>query len=280
MSDDIHALSGAYAVDALDDVERERFERHLAECSTCRAEVAELAAAAAELAVLTELAPPAGLRTSVMAEVAKVRPLPPLPGSNEAIQRASVTAAREAVRREEGPGADTAGSDTETDAGSAVDEDVVVRVPFRTRRPTLWRGLVAASAAVLLALGGFVAWRAATYDANQAAADKVLAAPDATRQSKRFPDGSTATIVRSPELHKAVLVTSGLATPPKGKVYQLWLRAPDGHMAPAGLMPPGSDQVFVLTGDASTATGAGITVEPAGGSDQPTSNPIALFPFA
>ena len=39
MSDDIHALSGAYAVDALDDVERARFERHLANCEACRAEV-------------------------------------------------------------------------------------------------------------------------------------------------------------------------------------------------------------------------------------------------
>ena len=42
-SDDIHALSGAYAVDALDDVERAEFERHLASCAACREEVASLA---------------------------------------------------------------------------------------------------------------------------------------------------------------------------------------------------------------------------------------------
>ena len=29
---DLHGLSGAYAVDGLDDLERARFERHLAEC--------------------------------------------------------------------------------------------------------------------------------------------------------------------------------------------------------------------------------------------------------
>ena len=46
---DIHALSGAYAIDALDDVERARFERHLAECADCRAEVASLREAAALL---------------------------------------------------------------------------------------------------------------------------------------------------------------------------------------------------------------------------------------
>ena len=39
MSGDIHALSGAYAVDAVDDLERAMFERHLAQCGTCRAEV-------------------------------------------------------------------------------------------------------------------------------------------------------------------------------------------------------------------------------------------------
>ena len=44
---DIHALVGAYAVDALDDVERAAFERHLAECADCRAEVAGLREAAA-----------------------------------------------------------------------------------------------------------------------------------------------------------------------------------------------------------------------------------------
>ena len=33
---DIHALVGAYAVDALDDVERAAFERHLAECAACQ----------------------------------------------------------------------------------------------------------------------------------------------------------------------------------------------------------------------------------------------------
>ena len=39
---DVHALSGAYAVDALDDIERAAFERHLAACAECRAEVASL----------------------------------------------------------------------------------------------------------------------------------------------------------------------------------------------------------------------------------------------
>ena len=57
---DIHALSGAYAVDALDDIERAQFERHLAECPACTSEVASLREAAALLAETTMTTPSAG----------------------------------------------------------------------------------------------------------------------------------------------------------------------------------------------------------------------------
>ncbi len=74
---DVHALSGAYAVDALDDIERAAFERHLAECADCRAEVASLRETAALLAETTAVEPPAALRDRVLADIATVRPLPP-----------------------------------------------------------------------------------------------------------------------------------------------------------------------------------------------------------
>jgi anti-sigma-K factor RskA len=77
MTSDIHALSGAYAVDALDDDERAQFERHLAECDTCRAEVGSLQDAAALLAQTTQAQPPPALRAEVLAGIATVRPLPP-----------------------------------------------------------------------------------------------------------------------------------------------------------------------------------------------------------
>ena len=66
---------------------------------------------------------------------------------------------------------------------------------------------------------------------------------------------------------------------PAGKVYQLWLDVPGEGMVSAGLMPPKADQTVLLDGDAAAATGAGITVEPAGGSPAPTGDPIALFDF-
>ena len=50
---------------------------------------------------------------------------------------------------------------------------------------------------------------------------------------------------------------------------------------PAGVVrPDASDNVMViLEGDAAAATGAGLTVEPTGGSPAPTSDPIMLIPF-
>lgn len=75
---DLHALSGAYAVDALDDVERARFERHLTTCADCRTEVADLREAAALLPEASSTPPPSALRARVLREIDSVRPLPPV----------------------------------------------------------------------------------------------------------------------------------------------------------------------------------------------------------
>ncbi len=75
---DIHALSGAYAVDAVDDIERASFERHLAGCPSCRAEVESLRAASAALADDATTTPPPALRDAVLRDISRVRPLPPI----------------------------------------------------------------------------------------------------------------------------------------------------------------------------------------------------------
>ena len=75
---DIHALSGAYAVDAVDDIERASFERHLASCPTCQAEVASLREASALLADAATTTPPPELRDAVLSGITRVRPLPPV----------------------------------------------------------------------------------------------------------------------------------------------------------------------------------------------------------
>ena len=231
---DIHALSGAYAVDALDEIERARFERHLAGCAECQGEVASLREAAATLAENTAVAPPEYLRARVLAGIATVRPLPPA-----------------------APAPLPAGG-------------------LRRWAPALVAALVLAVAGV-----GTAVWRPWQDDTSVtlSATDRVLQAPDAAEETLTFPEGASATLVRSDSEGRAVLVTQAMPAAPPGKVYQLWLDVPGRGMVSAGLMPPKSDQAVLLDGDATAATGAGITVEPAGGSAEPTTDPIALFSF-
>src|SRR5437879_5634871 len=67
MSSDLHELVAPYALDALDDDERERFERHLAECEPCTAQLAELRSATTALAFAAEgPEPPAALRERIL----------------------------------------------------------------------------------------------------------------------------------------------------------------------------------------------------------------------
>ena len=104
---DIHALSGAYAMDALDDLERAQFKRHLAQCPECAAEVESLREATAMLAETTAVAPPPELRARLLAEIKTVRPLPPLttsqPIAEDDQQAASPAAQSTASRRASRP---------------------------------------------------------------------------------------------------------------------------------------------------------------------------------
>lgn len=234
-------MTGAYAVDALDDIERAAFERHLLECADCRAEVASLREAAGLLAETTTTEPPADLRDRVLAGISTVRPLPPQMSPDVSIPPAA----------------------------------------RRTRRTP--RLLVAAAAAVVLVGAGAVVWQQPWEDSTSQqqppSARSVLDAPDARSTSLDFPNGATATVTHSDSLGMAVIVTKKMPAPPTGKVYQLWLDQPGRGMVSAGVMPIRADQTVLLTGDAATAAGAGITVEPEGGSTEPTSKPIALFDF-
>src|SRR4051812_19106134 len=76
-SHELSTLAGAYAVDALDEAERAELEQHLADCAECTAEVASLRAAVAELSHPTATPAPAGLRSDLLAEIGRIRPLPP-----------------------------------------------------------------------------------------------------------------------------------------------------------------------------------------------------------
>jgi anti-sigma-K factor RskA len=59
------------------------------------------------------------------------------------------------------------------------------------------------------------------------------------------------------------------------EVYQIWLIEPNGHRVSAGLFRPQADVAYTTQPvyaeqDLSRFTAVGVTVEPAGGSEQPT----------
>ena len=73
-----HTLAGAYALDALTEPDRVRFERHLAGCEACRQEAGSLREAAGQLAAVSAVPPPPRVREQVLAEAARTRQQPPL----------------------------------------------------------------------------------------------------------------------------------------------------------------------------------------------------------
>ncbi|MFJ4714113.1 anti-sigma factor domain-containing protein [Streptomyces sp. NPDC088785] len=244
-STDPHTLTGAYVLDALEDDERAAFEEHLAGCGTCAQEVRELSATAGRLGLAATTAPPDHLKSQVLGMIGEVRQErpqdPPAPVSRK------------------GRG--------------------------RFGRGTHWA--LAACVAAIAGLGGTAVWqhqqaddarqeaRSAQRQADQVAA--VLSAPDAAVTSASLDGGAHGSVVVSRAGGKAVFIASGMAAPPKGKVYQLWF-ADGGHMRPAGLMNPSrTSQSVLMAGSVDGASGMGVTLEPAGGSRQPTSRPLATM---
>ncbi|MEU8775585.1 anti-sigma factor [Streptomyces sp. NPDC048606] len=165
------------------------------------------------------------------------------------------------------------------------------RVPVHTGAPTLGTGprrrvgrVALAACVAAAALGGVAVWQAReAQDLGQRAREAqrqldavgtVLAAPDARTVHGKTANGALATVVASEGQNKAVFTAANLPAPGPGRTYQLWL-AHDGTMRPAGLIA--YDGTVALTGDIADAGAVGLTLEPAGGSPQPTTDPLVLL---
>ncbi|MDQ3787179.1 MAG: zf-HC2 domain-containing protein, partial [Actinomycetota bacterium] len=72
-SPDVHALTGAYVLDAVPELERVAFERHLAECDACTQEVRELRETATRLALAATADPPQELKARVLNQIRTTR---------------------------------------------------------------------------------------------------------------------------------------------------------------------------------------------------------------
>ena len=78
---ELHALTGAFVLDAVTSQERAEFDAHLRQCAQCQADVAELREAAARLATAQAVEPPPELRAAVLRAIRQTSQLaPPVAG--------------------------------------------------------------------------------------------------------------------------------------------------------------------------------------------------------
>lgn len=248
---DPHTLAGPYALDALSGQERARFARHLASCEACREESRGLQEASARLASLTAVVPPAPLRERVLAAAAGTRQLPP------------------AGLAEPGP----PGGPHASLARRAALRPVLV-----PRLAVAIGGLLALLALALGSLTVSTQHRLRLDQARSGQIAEIMNAPDRTLMTARAAGGGSATAIMSHRARELVLTTAKLPALPHAMAYQVWLDGPAG-MRSAGMLPAprrGMTAPVIVAGLAAKDR-VELTVEPGGGSRQPTGRPVLML---
>ncbi|WP_152348905.1 anti-sigma factor, partial [Brevibacterium sp. CFH 10365] len=149
-----------------------------------------------------------------------------------------------------------------------------------------WLPWVAAAAAIVVAAGlGATVWQqhqrqndleedlAATQQQLNDSA-RLMEAGDLRTDTADMPEGGTVTVFSSESEQLIRLSPKDLGQPPTGKSMQMWVIGADGPES-VGLM---SDEPVTIAGETFSAGSVfGITVEPEGGSKQPTTDPIVAI---
>lgn len=247
----MHDWVGAYAVDALDDAQRDAFEQHLAQCPACVQELADFREVLASVSDTQAVVPPAGVWDAVARGIGDASDHGQTPSKAAAHGQADAAELESARRGQQ-----------------------------QKQRPMLsW--LAAAAAAAVLFAGGVLVGRqtmpavSASDDSNVASVLEVAAAGDA-----RFTDidmmGAHSRVVTSGEMDKSVFLATDLPTPAKGLCYQVWQVNDDGSKVSAGaFLPDEQGHVAVVLDGGADVTSYVITLEPPGGSKSPTGEMVA-----
>jgi anti-sigma-K factor RskA len=248
--------AASYALDALESEERRAFEAHLADCRDCQTEVAAYREVATALAHAAPAAPgpsPA-LRERILREARQVRPI------------------------------------------ATVARDVAVPIASVRGRGRMGPWLVAAVSLAASIVVAFVA--RGEREQNQRLASELastretLARDDSTLSAFLGPEvhvvSLTAPSEQKPRLrvfwnhtrHTFIVTALGLQSPPEGKTYQLWaMRKGQAPISMGTFTPDPSGRTTTPLAVAQSITDGGfiddcaLTVEPAGGSAQPTEAP-------
>ncbi|MEV6644527.1 anti-sigma factor [Amycolatopsis sp. NPDC051371] len=207
---DTHILAGAYALDAVDDLERAAFTRHLGECPVCAEEVAGFRETAALLGTAAATGPDDRFRRRVLAEISQTRQLPP-----------RVSAGPAAAAR---------------------------HTPWR-KRALIGIASVAAAAAVLVG-GISIGLDQSVPGNPVPVADggAVTSAPDATTARAAVAGGGSVSATVSRQLGKVLIAAQALPRLDAGHAYEVWLTGP-GAPRSAGLVgPDGTVETALPTG--------------------------------
>jgi anti-sigma-K factor RskA len=252
-SSDPHTLAGAYALDAVPEPDRARFERHLAGCESCRQEVRGMREATAALAAAAAVQPPAALREAALRAAGQTRQFPP-----------PVIPARTAWAARRGHGGPR----------------------WRPRLAVALVGALACALAAVAVVAGVLAYgmqgRLDQAQFRDHTVALVLGASDATMMSAHLSTGGTATVVMSHRERALVFTAADLHVLPPAESYELWLTGPAGNK-PAGMITVSGRGKMVgpmVVSGLSAGDSVRLTVEPAGGSPRPTSPPIVVIILA
>ncbi|MGP9536734.1 anti-sigma factor domain-containing protein [Brachybacterium sp. AOP43-C2-M15] len=293
MNEQKHTSTGAWALNALDAEEREQVARYLAEDPEAAAEARSFEETAGELAgSLPPLSPRPALKSAVMARIGTTRQLSPLPEHEDAPAETGADAAPGAA-----PGAaSTASPTTAPEASSATTappsppaptEQVVSLDRYRASvRRHRWTA-VAAAALLLTTIAGVGLWGGersaqremqetlAAMESEQATAQQeremlssILASDDASHLSVPVPDGGSLQLMFSRDQEAMIVQPAGLPELPDGRDYQLWMIDEAGPHS-AGVLET-VDAPVLHEGEIPDGASIGLSVEPAGGSSEPT----------
>ena len=284
--EELHLLSGAYALNALESDEKARFEAYLLTSEETRTEVASLSDTAVRLGLSTApVLPPTDLRARLMAQIAVTPQRSPEPVERPTLT--AVPAALPEVRARQ----TTPQLITQRDASAEAVREASFGEPSRaaTKAAARWYTrpasiLVAVAAAVALFVGGNILGLSTGNQSQQQAAaiSAIVSASDYQQAKANVSGGGTATFVWSVGLKQSAVVIDKLPKLADGKTYQLWYIDKGSNTTSAGIFPAASSgtTVRVLAGAMSAGDTIGITVEPSGGSKAPTTAPIVAVPSA
>jgi anti-sigma-K factor RskA len=146
-------------------------------------------------------------------------------------------------------------------------------VVLRPRRALVATGLAAAAAvAAAVGLGIWAANLSNSLDTERAAlADRArVAAILVDDQARRLPMGDQGEVVSSSD-GDAVMIVRDLDPAPSGQTYEAWVIDAGGPVK-AGLFEGGRQEIVLLQQPVGTGAMVAVTLEPEGGSDQPTTD--------